>query len=379
MKNLLTSLTALSLAVIIYGCQNTDARWTDMARLQEQQGVEIEKISKTVKQNSLAIEKLKNAPSTTRKGSRDDLVEAALLLLNNGPTNARYQAITILGYLGGGKAEDALLQMLKSSSYGRNYSSQILSALNTMGSRKLREVVLKLLKSDNYRDREVAINAFQNRSLSVLKKSDTPLLENILKEMPVNNNNYYRRINLIRAICTLNPEAGGKIICEELETIPANRQRELLYLAMDNRIVIRFKAWKKIIDILGTPNQTNRNNFYTLCDALGRNPDLRYTDIILPWADFAALDNNFKRNYLNLLGNLRDPKAAKVFLKLAAGDRNYSNYLKSYPGITEKNGEYRLVDDNTMKQLLERREKTIKRLNERDAAREAENKTKKDS
>ncbi|MDD5597495.1 MAG: hypothetical protein PHV82_06095 [Victivallaceae bacterium] len=378
MKNLLASLSAAFLTVIIYGCQSPDGRWADIARLQEQQGAEIEKISRAVKQNSLAIEKLKNAPPAPGKGSRDELVEAALLLLNNGPSDAKYQVITILGCLGGKKAEDALLKMLHTGSSGRNYSSQIISALNTMGSGKLREVVLELLKSGNSRDREVAINAFQNHSLNILKKSDLPLLENILKEMPANNNDYYRRLNLIKAICCLDPKAGGKIICEELETIPPRRQRELLYITQDNRIVISFKSWKKIVDALGAPNQTNLNTFYTLCDALGRNPDLRYTDIILPWADFAEQDNNFRRTYLNLLGNLRDPKAAKVFLKSAAGDRNYSNYLNNYPGIIGKNGEYRLVDADTMKLLLERREKTIARLNQRDAEKEARNKTEKD-
>jgi hypothetical protein len=378
MKNLLTSLAAASLTVIIYGCQSPDnSKLFEIAKMQELQAVEIEKISQAVKENSENIEKLKASPASSAKPSRENLVDAGILLLRNGPTNARYQAITILGYLGGEKAEGALLDMLSDNTFGRNYSSQIISALSTMRSEKLRGIVLKLMKSSNLRDRETAINAIQNRSANILTKEDLPLLIEVLREYPNNNNNYYRRINIIRTIYHLDPNTGEKVICEELETTPMQRQRELLYIPRNNNMSMSFKTWKKIIDILGDPNNNNLNTFYGVCEALSRTPDYRITDIVLPWALFAEQNSNFRRSYMNMLNNIKDPKAAKVFLEFALKDKSFSGYLNNFPGITKRSGEYQLVDEATMKKLLARRDKIVKRLNERDARKEAKNKAEK--
>ena len=374
MRNVLTVLIAIPIAAIIYGCDSNTGTLTEMARTQEQQAAKIDKITKLVEQQSRDIAVLRAAFSKAIKAklatsSQDKILQAALLLVQQGPSNISNQAMYILGYLGGEKAENALLKMLADGSRGRN-SSSIINALVTMRSSKLRPVIIKLLNSSNYQDINAATNALNNRSLRVLKKSDLPLLIKVLDDIPYSSNNRHRRNNMIRAICQLDQNTGIKYICEALETADFNQQRELCYIPMHGGINLSAKSWLKIIKILGEPNSQNLSAFQGACDGISRSGDLRLVDIALPWAEFAVDNSSFRNTYVNMLNRMRDPKTAKIFLDLClksgATNNYYMNYLRNFPGIIQKDGKYQLVDDAAMKKLLEKRAKTIARLNERD-------------
>jgi len=383
MRNVLTVLIAISLAVIICGCDFNISTLTKMTRKQEKQAAKIKQIVVLIKQQRRDIAvlrkqveadaamRVKFAKSETV--SQDKILQAALLLAQQGPSNVSNQAMYILGYLGGKKAESALLKMLENRSHGRNASS-IINALVTMRSNKLRPVIIKLLNSNNYQDIDAATNAINNRSSRILKKSDLPLLVKVLDDMPYDNNNRYRRNNMIRAICQLDQDAGVKYICDALETADVNQERELIYIPIHGQINLSAKSWLKIIKVLEEPNVRNLSPFQALCDGISRCGDLRLMDAVLPWTEFAMQNSSFRNSYINMLNRMRDPKSAKVFLDLClksttARHNYYMSYLNNFPGIIQKAGKYQLVDDATMKKLLKNRAKIIARLNERDKRR----------
>ncbi|MCK4982976.1 MAG: hypothetical protein KAS17_08645, partial [Victivallaceae bacterium] len=326
MRSMPSVLIAVFLIAVISGC-NDNAALLEVTKIQRQQAMEIDKIIELVKQQNLAILKLrkeiKDKPSTTNGTSREKMIQAALLLAQSGPSNVSRQAITILGYLGGKEAENALLKMVDSSSFSRNYSS-ITNALINMRSSKVRELLLKCLKSDDTNHKNAAMNILRNRSLRILKKSDLPMLSTILDEMPNNNHNRYNRNNLIGVICRLDQETGVKHICDALEEITdVNQQRELLYILNNNRIKLRPNLLKKIIETLGEPDSQNSNSFQALFGIISNAGDPRLTDSVLPWADIVITNNNLKSQYLNMLHRMRDPKAAKTMLELSSnGSRN---------------------------------------------------------
>jgi HEAT repeat protein len=372
MRNVLTVLIAIPLAAIIYGCDSN----TEIARTQEKQTAKIKQMIVLIKKQSrdIAILRKQVEANTAIKAklaisSRDKILQAALLLAEQGPSNISHQAMYILGYLGGEKAENALLKMLADGSRGRN-SSAIINALVTMRSRKLRPVIIKLLNSSNHQDIAAATNALNNRSLRILKKSDLPLLIKLLDDMSYDVNNRYRRNNILRAICQLDQNTGIKYICEALETADVNQQRELCYIPAHGGINLSAKSWLKIIKILGEPNGQNISTFQGVCTGIARSGDMRLMDIALSWAELAVDNSSFRNTYIDMLNRMRDPKTAKIFLDLClkngATNNHYMNCLRNFPGIIQKDGKYQLVDDAAMKKLLENRAKLITRLNERD-------------
>jgi len=381
MRNVLTALIAIPVAAFIYGC-NTGTL-TEMARIQGEQAAEIDKITELIEEqneNVAALRKQADADVAMRtklkeaikaklaNGSqKDELLQAALLLVNKGSSTVSSQAINILGYLGGEKAEKALLKMLDSGSFNRN-SSSIINALVSMRSNKLRSVVIKLLDSGNYQSIQAATNVLQNRSVRILKKSDLPLLLKALDDIPNDNNNRHRRNQMIRVLCKLDQDTGVKYICDEMETADVNQQRELLYIPIHGGVSLKAKSWKKLIASLDEPNSRNMSSFQAACEGISRCGDLRMIEIALPWAEFAKINSNFRSSYINMLNRLRDPKSAKVFLDLCVTGKNayYVNYLKNFPGIIQKDGKYQLVDDAEMKKLIKNRDKIIARLNARD-------------
>lgn len=343
-----------------------------MVKIQEQQATEIDKITALVEQQSRDIAILRKqagGKSAVAAVSRDKMLQAALLLAQQGPRNVSHQAISILGALGGEKAENALLKMVADSSFSRN-STYVINALAAMHSNKLRAVVIKLLKSGNTQNVNAAINTIQNRSLQILKKSDLPLLIDVLDDMSDSNNNRYRRNNMIRVVCRMDQDTGVKYICDALETADVNQQRELVYIPIHGQINLSTKSWLKIIGIMGEPNNWNISAFQALCDGISRRGDLRLMDAALSWAEFAALNSSFRNSYINMLHRMRDPKTAKILLELQSNKQMRNNYyLKNFPGIIQNDGKYELVDAATMKKLLERRAKLIARLNARDKRR----------
>jgi hypothetical protein len=390
MQKLLTILFAITLVAVIAGCQSTTAL-TEMARIQGQQATQMDKITKLIEQQNQDIATLRKQAeatavrraelnkiikarlSATEKSSQDKMLQAALLLAKKGSRNVSGRAITILGSLGGAKAEVALLTMIDSPVYRNNYST-IMAALVALHSDKLRQTVIKLLERGNSDDINAVMSVIQNRSIKVLKQIDLPILEKLLNEFPNNNfgNNTYQRRNILKAICLLDQDKGIDIICEELGIANKNQQRELLYIPIHGGFNLTFKSWQKIVKIIGEPSSQNLELFSPICDGMTRSDDWRLTDIILPWATFAAQNSSFLYNYMNLLNRMRDPKAAKVILELSAKKKQQSRYLNNFPGIIKKGDKYQLVDAATMKLLLENRAKRIAHLNTRDKKRSAQ-------
>lgn len=390
MKKMLTAAIAVSL-VIICGCNSNTSVLTEMAKDQQRQADKVEKITELIEQqnkNIAVLRKQAEANAVMRAAfskalkaklaaksdgnSKENMIEAALLLAKYGPGNINSQAISILGYLGGERAENALLEMLGDGSYTRN-SSYIIRALVAMRSSKLRPVIIKLLESGNSQSINTAMGAINNRSLNILKKADLPLILKILDNMPNHNNNRYNRNNILKLVCLLDQDVGVEYICEELETADANQQRDLVYIPLNAQINLSTKSWQKIIKALGEPNSQNIRAFQALCDAISRKGDLRLMDAASRWADFAIDNSSFSSSYIQMLNRLRDPKTAEIFLDLCLNSKRnnnyYKNYLKNFPGITQENGEYKLVGDLEMKKLLKNRAKIISRLNERDERR----------
>lgn len=383
MKSLL-AVSSFCLVAVLAGCNSTEML-NDIAESQEKQTFEVKKISALVEKQNKDIAILRETvqkmvkvaekeEKERKEGKKVDsgnlnekLIDAAVLLAKQGPQNSVYNAIQIIGYIGGKGAEDALLDMLKDSSFGRRYSSNIIRALMTMRSKKLRSVIIDTIKDGNANEIRNIINSINNNFASIFKKSDLPMFVKLLDEMPSDNNNFYPRCNLIRAICGLNQDLGVKLICNELETANRNNQRQLLYITNHHNMRINLVNWKKIIKTIGNePDGQNRELFEVVCQAISRGSDYRMTDIILPWADFALTNSNFRNNYMNALRAIQDPKAAKTMIDMYnAGARN-EYYMRNFPGIVKNNGKYQLADEATMKKLMERREKVIARLNARD-------------
>ena len=371
MRSMSSILIAVVLTVIISGC-NDNAALVEITKTQSRQAIKIDKIIELIEKQNLEIIKLrestKNKPCKANDTSREKMIQAALLLAQSSSSNISCQAIAILGHLGGKRAENALLKMVDSSSFSRNYS-YIINALINMRSNKVRELLIKCLNKNDRNYQRAAMRILQNRSLRILKKSDLPMLIKLLNEMPNSNNNRYNRNNLVGVICRLDQEAGEKYICDALEVmIDVNQQRELLYLLRDIRL--RPNLLKKIIEAIGEPNNQNYRSFQALFGIISNACDPRLTDSVLPWADIVITNNNLKSQYINMLQRMRDPKAAKVMLELCSSNNTQNNhYLRNFPGIIQSGGKYQLVDDAAMKKLLEKREKLIARLNKRDKKR----------
>ena len=380
MKSLL-AVSSCCLVAVLAGCNSTEVL-NNIAENQEKQTLEIREISELMeKQNKdIAIlreaiqEMVKMEEKEEQEEKEDDsgnqngkLIDAAVFLAKRGPQNGVYSAIQILGYIGGKGAEEALLDMLKDGSFGRRYYSNIISALSSMRSKKLRGVVIDIIKDGSPNEIRNIINTINNNFTSIFKKSDLPMFAKLLDEMPNDNNNFYSRCNLIKAICRLDQDFGVKLICNELETANRNNQRQLLYITNQHNMLINLANWKKIIKAIGSePDAQSRELFDIVCQAISRGSDYRMTDIILPWADFALTNSNFRNNYMNALRAIQDPKAAKTMIEMYnAGARN-EYYMRGFPGIVKNNGKYQLADEATMKKLMERREKVIARLNARD-------------
>lgn len=386
MQKLLTISFTIILGAVISGCYSSTTL-TEMARIQGKQATQIDKITEFIEQQSqdlttlrkqaeadiamrIALNKIIKAKFTeTEQGSHDKMLQAALLLAQKGSQNISGRAITILGYLGGEKAENALLIMIDSPSYRNNYST-IMQALVSMRSNKLRSVVIKLLESRGSNDLNAIINIIQNNSMQILNKTDFPILKNIFNEIPNNNHNSngYQRRNVLKVMCILDQDKAIDILCEELATANKNQQRDLLYIPINSgKINFTFKSWQKIVKVIGEPNSQNLELFSPILNGMSRSGDWRFTDIILPWATFAAQNSSFLYSYLNLLRQLRDPKAAKVLIELSSKNKQQSRYsLNNFPGIIKKGDKYQLVDAATMKLLLKKRDKMIALLNARD-------------
>ncbi len=308
-------------------------------------------------------EKLKEKPES----DQDKLVAAAVLLAKRGPNNSRYNAINALGYIGGPEAETALLKMLDIEP---NYRSNVFRALMQMNSSKLRELVIKTMKNPTGRDFNTISSCFDRNNNRLFTRKDIPLLLEYLNRIPLSGNYSHYRSGVIGIILSLDTPKGIELVCQEVLLNPS-RNNNIFYQLNNRSIMVSIADWKKVLEALGPICSANLNAYQAICQAIRNNGDIRMTDIVLPWADYAAKNSSFKRSYLDMLINFKDPKAAPVIVKMQDGiaDDYMVRRMKQCPGIVEKNGKLVLVDKAEMEKLMAQREKTITRLNALDKKR----------
>jgi hypothetical protein len=379
MRIMSATLACVVLAALVSGCQSSK-EMSELSATQVKQAKQMDEITTCIKKQQQGIKQVKDEiakfaakiEAKSREGQsggadRQAMLAAALLLVQKGSGNIPNQAIPILGALGGKDAENALLGMVENASSRNLYL--IVNTLASMRCKKLNGVILKLLNSDDDRKVYSVTNVLNSHSTRIFTKKDLPELEKALVKRLDCNNNSSRGIRnaLLNVICRLDLSMGIKYICDALEDEEPSRQRETLYLLNRNNLIMNYKSWKQVIDAIGEPNQQNYNAFQVICDGISRNGDWRLTDLVLPWAEYAMLNRNFKYQYITMLNRLRDPKAAEVLLDLLEDDKSSHNrYRHGYPGIVKKKNEYQLVDAAAMEILMTKRAKRIARLNERD-------------
>ncbi|OGV51251.1 MAG: hypothetical protein A2017_16690 [Lentisphaerae bacterium GWF2_44_16] len=364
MKRILIAISAL---MLIAGCmsQGKSKELDEIKAALEKQNADIAALRTNINELNKSFS-LENTEM-----QKDRLVDAALLLVRNGPENTSSQAVQILGYLGGEKAEAALIDIVNNGPQNRCYSA--MDALSNMQSKKLRDIVIKRLESCDSQRINSMMNILQNRDRNILLKEDLPLIEKALSSIDDNdyNNNRYVRNCLIGLICKFNQAKGVELVCKGIMTASEPyRKRELIYQVADRR-TLSIASWEKIIKTIGDP-EYNTEPCQAVLERIRNNADWRMTDLILPWAEFASSNDNFRQSYINALGNLKDPKAAGTMLalyklasKTSPGNR-YEHYFNNYPGIKKDGSNYVLVDDETMKKLMEQRAKRIEYLNKND-------------
>lgn len=363
MKRILVAISAL---IVIAGCMSQDKskELDEIRAVLEKQSADIAALRTNI--NELT----RNTANENGNIQREKLVDAALLLVRNGPENTSSQAVQILGYLGGEKAEAALIDIINNGPQNRSYSA--MDALANMQSKKLHDIVIKGLESFDSQRINSMMNVLQNRDRNILHKEDLPLIEKALSNIDDSdyNNNRYVRNCLIGLICKFDQAKGVELVCKGIITASEPyRKRELIYQVADRR-TLSMASWKKIITTIGDP-EYNTEPCQAVLERIRNNGDWRMTDLILPWAEFASSNDNFRQGYINALGNLKDPKAAGTMLALcklaskASPGFRYS-YLDNYPGIKKDGADYVLVDDETMKKLMEQRAKRMEYLNKND-------------
>ena len=372
-------LAAVAIAGANAGCSTTT---------NSQQANDIAEIRSTLNKQQDEIAALrKTIDSKTVVGSeQDQLFDAAVLLARKCHENqASSMAISILGTIGGTKAEPILLEMLETAS--PNQLSAILGALSNMRSQKLHDILMKFLtREENQQVVSNVVSILNNTNPNIIKKSDLPAIEKTLEKYPdnSNNNNHYIRNMLLGIILRLDQDKGVQYICDDLRLSISPQKQNIIYIVINhsnnNNNFIRADLWGKIIKSTGDFDESNLDVYYAILQGIAQKEDWRVTDLILPWAEFARTNDNFRRQYVDSLVRLRDPKAAKTLLELYqlknSGRSMARVNLDNYPGIKIENDAYVLVDDTTMQKLLEQRAKKIENLNELDkkrAEKETEN------
>ncbi len=343
----------------------------DMLEVNSMQQKKIKELEKTViigfKTTELTFKKLRSEMEEKPRGGQDDLVNAAVLLIKRGPNNSRYNAINILGEIGGEKAEKSLLDLLDSDP---NYRSNIFQALMRINSPRLRELVVNTMENPSGNDFNNISACFNSHNNRIFTRKDIPLLLKYLGRIPLRSNYSHYRSGVIGIVLNLDTPKGIDLVCQEMLLNPSGNN-DIFYRFNNNNMVVSIADWKKIFEALGPICSANLNTYQAICQAIRNCGDIRITDIVLPWAEFSKTNPNFKRSYLEMLVNLKDPKAAPVIVEIQdAGNGVYmTRRLKECPGIVEKNGKLVLVDNAEMEKLMAQREKTISRLNEFDKKR----------
>lgn len=385
-KSYASFLVAIAIAGVNAGCSTAT---------NSQQANDIAEIRSTLNKQQDEIAALRKAldSKTFTSYEQDQLFSAVVLLARKSPENQTSMAISLLGSIGGLKAEPILLEMLETAS--PNQTSAILDTLSNMRSQKCHDVFMKILADeDNPQVTSTVVSILYNNNQNIVKKSDLPAIEKLLVKYPNNdyNNNRYIRGMLLGIILRLDQKKGVQYICDDLEAANSTQKQNTIFQITNYNPRLSFNSWEKIIKSTGDFDEFNPDIYYAILRGLSQTGDLRVTDLILPWAEFAKTNENFRRQYVDSLVRMRDPKAAKTLLELyqpgssvscknrgfadnSPGIKNRGS-LDNYPGIKKVNDIYVPVDDATMQKLLDQRAGKIESLNELDkkrAEKETEN------
>ncbi len=307
--------------------------------------------------------KLKTAKAKSPGSPQDKMVEAAVLLAKNSTNSqVKYNAIRILGYLRGPKAEAALIAMLDTCS--QQYKREVLQALSNMNSSKLYGIVIKMLETANAYDTDALCSILNSNNFrGLITKKDIPLLLAFYQKMPKNNNNRYRRRDFLRMLARLDALKAADLVCQELVlTTQGHYKREMLYAFTNHDVEVPYEAWKKVFSCLGPATSSNYDAYRNIFDRFRNSSDWRLTDLILPMVEYATANKSFGNSLIYAMSNMRDPKAAPALVKLLNMKEFKHQNVSDFPGIVKKNNEYLLADKAEMEKLMALRKRRMEQL-----------------
>lgn len=358
-----TALFAISVLIILAGCvSRNDKEIAEIRASLEKQNAEISALR-------AELDEFNKAPEKLAEIREEQMLDAAILLARNCPDKCSSQAIRILGNLGGEKAEAVLMDLAENSS-GKKYWA-VLDALENMKSKKLRGIILQELSNENSKHLRDIIHLLNRPSKKIIEKEDITVIEKLLRKFDDNSgreNNADIRNSLIRIIYGLDPEKGTKLACKILSKSSQSSGGKLIYCLTENNTSVNIASWIEIVKASGLA-QENTDLWRTILERISYRNDWRVTDIILPQIEKIPPSSILIQNCINALSRLKDPKAAGMLLELYDKNEKFSSQkvnLNNYPGIKKDGNKYVLVDDETMKKLMEKRAKKIKYLNEID-------------
>lgn len=353
------------LATILNGCVSP----AEVAEIKETTISQQQQIDQLAEDIAIGQEQLEIIQEmlVSKKSSQEDmqgqLVDATMFILKNGNVNVLHNAINILGMIGGEKAENTLLELIR---IYPNHSNIIIQALRTNKSSKIRGLIFDMIKNDRGDTLNNISFIFELHGIQVFTPEDTPLLIDLLNSSTPNRHSRHGRNALIALITSFDNDKGTDLICKEILTTNPQQQHELINKISHQNVFMDSDNWIKLVNTLGFPSNANINSCNSILDGIQRSGDWRITEAILPWADFSETNNNMYYSYMNAIVQMRDPLAAPVLLKLIKNPNNRQRYnLNEFPGIVKQpDGEYALVDDAAMEKLLENRKKRIASLEE---------------
>ncbi|OGV51252.1 MAG: hypothetical protein A2017_16695 [Lentisphaerae bacterium GWF2_44_16] len=358
-----TALFAISVLIILAGCvSHDDKEITEIRANLEKQNAEISALR-------IELEKFDTSPENIAELRKEKMLDDAILLVRNCPDKCSNQAIQILGALGGEKAEAVLLDIAKNSTE-RKYRAA-LYALKNMKSGKLREIIMEELSKPELDFKKInALTAlFRDSSNNIFQKEDIPLMEKLLSglDKTASGNSGYLRSIFIRMICELDEKKGVELLCKKLSETSIPEEKRKLISGLGQKLSLSVVSWEKITAAVGSP-QDNRKALYEIVLRMAASGDWRMTNLIIKLINLTLLPPklSYYENYVKILSRLKDPKAAKTLLSLCGNSQPYNSCLDNYPGIKKDGSKYVLVDDETMKKLMEKRAEKIEYLNEID-------------
>lgn len=315
-----------------------------------------------------------NAKDEAEKNNdpRKKLIDALSLLMEQNDESIKHDAINIIGRIGGSDAENILIKIIKPEVTDYESCSLAFSALSRVNKRKFDSILVELLEEGNEAQRLLAIGALKNHHLLDIPALNADLLKEVLEKYRKENHEECSCTDyentLIAAIFHIDQSNEIDFFCNELSKGNRIQKDKLIYQLSFHDLSLRAEYFMKIVAIYGKADPKHISTVESFLRLAAKSADLRITDTLLQWQEIAKNNQDFAGRYINTLLKMKDPAAAKTLFDLCTlwnSLEYFSATLSTYPGI-EKNekDEFKLLDEEKMKTLLEEREKRIRELNE---------------